>query len=191
MKQHDILIGIILRTDQQKQNVTILDSIQGKNILLYPHYIPICSHILYSISGKGGISRLVIQELCHVPLAVSVEDLAFLHQVMELCDKMPIGSSIPEVYTIVHWLCINVPLMLNAVCKDIILMKLCMLFGSHGPHQPAICHECIYHIHATPINTLNNINLHVECLTGLQIWIHYCLEEFKLVTNTTKISKKL
>lgn len=176
--------GIILRADQQKQKVTILDSKQGKNVLLYTGYIPICSHIIYSVINKGGISRLIMQELWYVPLSVSVEGLTFLHQVAMLCDyAIPIGLSVPDVYDVVQWLCATVPLSSNTIPnKHIILMKLCTLFGVYTI-QESVCACCLHLLHTIPIELLHSITFHVRCLEELELWIRDYLQESLAIPN--------
>jgi hypothetical protein len=189
VKGGSIKTGIILRLDQEKQRITVLDSLDGKNIFLCSAYVPICSYIMYTVLNRPGISRLIVHELCGVPLKLAAHDLSFLHQVIALCNSgMPLGLAIQEVYDLLVWLCLEVNIPKKQAQKDLFLTKLLMILGMQTTRL-SLCERCVYTIHQMSVDTFDTLALDLDCLTRLQAWIQQCMDEHVLVTGLSMAIK--
>lgn len=183
MEGDTIKTGIILYLNQAKQRITILDSTEGKNIFFYSGYVPMCSYIIYYIINRPGISHVVVRELCGVPLKLAAHDISFLYQVIRLCDTgIPLGLTIPEVYNLLVWLCMEVNIPKSTIQKNLFLTKLIMLLGMHTTRS-SLCENCVYGIHSSSVDTFDTLVLDLECLTQLQAWIEHCIDEHVPVTS--------
>jgi hypothetical protein len=169
--------GIILRIKPENQRITLLDSVDGKRMLLFSSYAPVGALITYSVLIKLSIPRLILHELCAVPLKVAARSLHFLHYALALCDVgIPLGSCVHEAYNILAWLC-QENAILSGVQKDFFLAKLIMVLGLHTT-QSYLCERCARVIRAMSVDTLSMVALELDCCTHLPRWIQQCLEEY-------------
>jgi hypothetical protein len=181
--------GVILRIKPESQRITLLDSVEGKRMLLFSSYAPVGALITYSAFTRLGIPRLVLHELCAVPLRIAAHSLCFLHYALALCDVgIPLGSCVQEAYNILAWLC-QENAILSSVQKDFFLAKLIMVLGLHTT-QSYLCERCARVIRAMSVDTLSIVALELDCCAHLPRWIQQCLEEYVVKAGYERASDK-
>lgn len=162
--------------------MVVLDEQLGK-IEAVPHsenYTP-GSLICYYAHARGQIYFLNSIELLDMPLALAKDDILFLHHVIELIYfSSPFGTSVPEVFGLVHQL---YALKQNTYCDDFkiaYLFKLLVALGMH-PEESRFQDAHYYLLARESIDTIINKSIHLDIKQALHEWVRACVSVHPLV----------
>lgn len=175
MKRH---IGIVLKKYHPKKRVAvILDNDLG-NIKCVPGYQePVLGSLIsYFITKQKPFCFIKNIEILHIPFKTAVDDILFLHHVLELCHEFipPLCPSI-EVFELIKYLYFFPNMIKYSIDKKIFLLKLFSLLGLYP--EGLQFQTAYFHMLATKsIDTIISEHLHLKSEIEIDNWLHQCIE---------------
>lgn len=186
--------GIVLKTCAQKNRIVfILDYKMGK-IKCVPNKDNIITGSVISYFVKKDKSPYFIEsvELLHVPFETAIDDILFLHHVLEICDLfLAMHNQAKEIFDlIIHLYKFEKQIKCNNK-KKLFIFKLLTLLGLY-PEETRFQTPYFHNLATESIDNIILKNLNLECEKELNNWLHCCItgqqefSKFKTVNFSCK-----
>ena len=188
-------IGIVLKQCAQKNRIIfVLDYKMGK-IKCIPNKDNILTGSIISYFVTKDRSPFFIEsiELMHVPFEMAIDDILFLHHILEICDLfLPMQHQAKEIFDLIVHLYKFEATIKQRSQKKLFIFKLLTLLGVY----PEESRFQTPYFHSLATESIDNIivkNLNLEDEQELSNWLHCCItmqQEFSKFKTVSFLYKK-
>jgi len=171
-------IGIILKKYQpQKQVISILDKSLGK-IRCTPgnQNVVLGSLASYFISSNRSFYFIQNIEILHIPFKIAIDDILFLHHVLELCYQfIPPQCPSGEIFDLIKYLFFFPNMIKYDIDKKLFLFKLFTLLGLY-PEELQFQTPYFHDLATKSIDTIIAQHLHLKSEIEIDNWLRCCIK---------------
>ena len=167
--------GIVLKKDQTKATVSLLDQHLGKiAATTRASYLCTGALITYSVVPLRRSYNLESVELIYAPFSLAREDILFLHHVLELCALVvQEGQEGESVITLISFL-YQSDHKLSSFSKKLFVGKLCMTLGLY-PEGRQVNTPLFESLSVESLDTMLHRSINLEFEKELDTWLFYCI----------------
>ena len=178
-------IGIILKKYQPKKNTfAILDKDLGKiKGVSGNQNIVLGSLVSYQIKNQRSLYFIQNIEILHIPFETAVNDILFLHHILELCYYfIPYQCPSLEVFALVKYLYFFSHMIKSKENKNAFLFKLFTLLGLY-PEELQFRTSYFHDLAIQSIDTIVSKNLHLKSEKEIDNWLRCCIKVHPQFSN--------
>jgi hypothetical protein len=187
--------GIVLKICAKKNRIIfVLDYKMGK-IKCIPNKDNILTGSVISYFMTNNRSPYLIEaiELLHVPFETAIDDILFLHHILEICDLfLPMQNQAKEIFDLIIHLYKFEKQIKCKIKKKLFIFKLLTLLGLY----PEEARFQTPYFHGLATESIDNVilkNLNLEEEKELNNWLHCCItiqQEFSKFKTVNFLYKK-
>jgi len=170
--------GIILKQyHPQNRKICVLDKQLGK-ITCIPNKKRVATGALISYFITRNKAPFFIDsiEILAIPFDTAINDILFLHHILELCDYfIPLQSPSKEVFILINYLYFFPNKIKSILEKKFFLFKLFIFLGVY-PAGTEFQNPYFHSLASQSIDTIISNNLHSEIEKDLDRWLHACID---------------
>ncbi|HXW86316.1 MAG TPA: hypothetical protein VEK38_03150, partial [Candidatus Bathyarchaeia archaeon] len=182
--------GFIIKSYARKKNTyALIDQHHGHILCFAEKQWPVGTYMTYILTEYTTMHSITKGTLHTIPCDISYADLTFLHQIFELIfHAMPLGSCIPELFSLLLWLYEQDNIQLEEIWQKIFLYHICSILGLQ-PEQYKHMHKIMQKIIRLPIDRTNIKSLDLSQYHEiLDVWISYAITEHIALDRTKTLA---